>query len=209
MEDRKLNEKESLELITRMMQNTKMNLEVGSGNGLIIWGVSILMTNIIVFLLLYFTQSPMSYWAWMTLPIIGMVWTKIAEDGRPKVTTKVDKMVTSLSNIILVMTVMLPFAFWILATQMEQSILLLPGYKLMSLIPFAEMLIVSIGLIANAIIIDFKPLKIGGAVGAMLSLLLLCATTSTQAYIFCTWAIASMVIPGIKLNSYIKSKKNV
>ncbi|MFI3263606.1 MAG: hypothetical protein R3Y26_11995 [Rikenellaceae bacterium] len=34
MEERRLNEKESLELITRMMQNTKMNLEIGSGNSL-------------------------------------------------------------------------------------------------------------------------------------------------------------------------------
>ena len=32
MEDRTLNEKESLELITRMIQNSKKNLEVGSGN---------------------------------------------------------------------------------------------------------------------------------------------------------------------------------
>ncbi|MFR9534139.1 MAG: hypothetical protein SNG49_04800 [Rikenellaceae bacterium] len=209
MEERKLNEKESLELITRMMQNTKMNLEVGSGNGLIIWGVSTLITNLIVFLLLYFTQSPMSYWAWMMLPLVGMIWIKIAADGRPKVTTKVDKMVSSLFNTILILVVVLPFAFWGLAIKMEQDMLLLPGYTLMALIPFAEMLIVSIALIANAIIIDFKPLKIGGAVGAILSLLLLCDSTFTQAYIFCAWAIASMIIPGIKLNDYIKSKKNV
>ncbi len=209
MEERKLSEKESLELITCMMQNTKMNLEVGSGNGLIIWGVSTLMTNLIVFLLLYFTQSPMSYWAWMMLPIIGMLWIRIAADGSPKVITKVDKMVSSLYNTILILAVVLPFAFWGLAIKMDSDMLLLPGYKLMALIPFAEMLIVSIGLIANAIIIDFKPLKIGGVVGAMLSLLLLCTSTFTQAYIFCVWAIASMIIPGIKLNDYIKSKKNV
>ena len=32
MENKSLNEKESLELITRMIQNSKKNLELGSGN---------------------------------------------------------------------------------------------------------------------------------------------------------------------------------
>ena len=31
MEDRKLNEKESLELITQMIRNTRRNLDAGSG----------------------------------------------------------------------------------------------------------------------------------------------------------------------------------
>lgn len=191
-----------------MIQNTKMNLGVGSGNGLIIWGVSALITNLIVFLLLHFTQSPVSYLAWMMVPIIGLAWTKIADNGRAKIMTKVDKIVKTLFNTILILVVALPFAFWALATQAEPDVLLISGYKLMSLIPFAEMLIVSLGLIANAIIIDFKPLRIGGLVGALLSLCLLYDSTFTQAYIFCVWAIASMIIPGIKLNDNIKSKKN-
>ena len=32
MEDRKLNEKESWELITQMIQNTRRNLDAGGGN---------------------------------------------------------------------------------------------------------------------------------------------------------------------------------
>lgn len=38
MEERKLNEKESLELITRMIRNTKHNLEIGDGNIFLFWG---------------------------------------------------------------------------------------------------------------------------------------------------------------------------
>ena len=37
MEDRELNEKESLELITRMIQNSKKNLQVGRGNQFLLW----------------------------------------------------------------------------------------------------------------------------------------------------------------------------
>lgn len=209
MEDYKLNEKESLELITRMIQNTKMNLEVGSGNRLIIWGVSTLITSLIVFLCLHFTQSPISYLAWIMVPIIGLAWTKIADNGRAKITTKIDKIVNAIYNTILILVVALPFAFWALATQAEPGTLLISGYGIMSLIPFAEMLIVSLGLISNAIVIDFKPLRVGGLVGALLSLCLLYNSPFIQAYIFCVWAIASMIIPGIKLNGNIKSKKNV
>ena len=38
MEERKLNEKESLELIAQMIQNSKKNLQVGRGNQFILWG---------------------------------------------------------------------------------------------------------------------------------------------------------------------------
>ena len=38
MEEKKLNEKESLEIITRMIQETKNKLEVGDGNMLLLWG---------------------------------------------------------------------------------------------------------------------------------------------------------------------------
>ena len=45
MEDKKLNEKESLELITQMIQNTRQNLDTGSGNMFLVWGyVSVLVT---------------------------------------------------------------------------------------------------------------------------------------------------------------------
>ena len=54
MEDKKLNEKESLELITQMIQNTRQNLDTGSGNMFLVWGyVSVLVTC-----LLYTSPSP-------------------------------------------------------------------------------------------------------------------------------------------------------
>ncbi len=171
-------------------------------------GVSTLIASIIVFILLYFTESPMSFWAWMTVPVIGTIWTKLASSSRAKVTTKIDKMVSNLFRSILYICVLLPIAFIALVNQAGQD-LIISGYNLMSLIPFAEVLVVSIGLIANAIIIDFKPLRIGGLVGAALSLAMLCNSLYIHTFIFGIWAIVSMIIPGIKLNYYIKSKKNV
>lgn len=38
MEDKELNEQESLKLITQMIQNTRRNLDTGSGNMFLLWG---------------------------------------------------------------------------------------------------------------------------------------------------------------------------
>ena len=38
MEDRKITEQESLELISQMIQNTRRNLDAGSGNIFLLWG---------------------------------------------------------------------------------------------------------------------------------------------------------------------------
>ena len=60
MEDKKLNEKESLELITQMIQNTRRNLDTGSGNMFLVWGyVSVLVTlTVLAGCLLYTSPSP-------------------------------------------------------------------------------------------------------------------------------------------------------
>ncbi|MFI3261889.1 MAG: hypothetical protein R3Y26_03155 [Rikenellaceae bacterium] len=207
MEERRLNEKESLELITRMMQNTKMNLEVGSGNSLISWGISVLIANTVVCILLYFTESPLSFWAWMLAPVIGTLWEKLTSNKRPVITTKIDKMVSKLWLYITITTVLLPIVLLGLVFLTKEN-LIISGVNLMALIPFAEMLIVSLGLISTVIIIDFKPLRIGGIIGVILSIALLSNSIHIHSGIFGLWAIISMIVPGIKLNYFIKSKRN-
>ena len=51
MEDRKLNEKESLELITQMIRNTRRNLDAGSGNMFLLWGYVCVLLTLVVGLL--------------------------------------------------------------------------------------------------------------------------------------------------------------
>ena len=57
MEDKKLNEQESLALIAQMIQNSKKGLVVGSGNSFLFWGYLTLAVSIAIFVLLYFTGS--------------------------------------------------------------------------------------------------------------------------------------------------------
>ena len=52
MEERKLNEKESLELITRMIQNTKDRMAENSGTPFLLWGYVTVIISLLVWFLL-------------------------------------------------------------------------------------------------------------------------------------------------------------
>ena len=71
MEDKYVNEKESLELITRMIQNSKKNLELGSGNIFLLWGYLSLLTAVVVLLLVWQTGSMKWNWLWFAIPLMG------------------------------------------------------------------------------------------------------------------------------------------
>lgn len=66
-----MNEKESLELITRMIQNSKKNLELGSGNIFLLWGYLSLLTAVVVWLLVWQTGSMKWNWLWFAIPLVG------------------------------------------------------------------------------------------------------------------------------------------
>lgn len=71
MEDKKLNEQESLELITRMIQNSKRNLEVGSGNIFLLWGYLGAVVSLVIFGLVLLTKNHAWNWLWFLIPLVG------------------------------------------------------------------------------------------------------------------------------------------
>lgn len=71
MEDKKLNEKESLELITQMIQNTRRNLDTGSGNMFLLWGYVLVVITLIVAVGIYCTNNYAWMWGFWGIPVIG------------------------------------------------------------------------------------------------------------------------------------------
>ena len=57
MEERKLNEKESLELIAQMIQNTKNRLETNCGMPFLFWGYTTLFVSLLVWFLVVTTGN--------------------------------------------------------------------------------------------------------------------------------------------------------
>jgi hypothetical protein len=95
MQENVFSEKESLELISKMIQQTKKNMEVGSGNIFLYYGYSAFIISILVFLLVYFTSNMAwaSLWFLMFLPSI-IIQIKNAKE-KPQVVTYTDKAIAN------------------------------------------------------------------------------------------------------------------
>jgi len=86
MEERKLNEKESLELIAQMIQNTKNRMETNCGMPFLLWGYTTVFTSLLVWLLVTYTQNNNWQYLWFMLPIIGGTGTYLsARNQQPTV----------------------------------------------------------------------------------------------------------------------------
>ena len=71
MVDRKLNERESLELIAQMIRNTRRNLDAGGGNMFLLWGYTGVVVTLGVWAALYFTNCTACLWGFWALPVVG------------------------------------------------------------------------------------------------------------------------------------------
>ena len=70
MEDKELNEQESLKLITQMIQNTRRNLDTGSGNMFLLWGYVSAIVTLVVFAGIYWTRNPVWMWGFWGVPVV-------------------------------------------------------------------------------------------------------------------------------------------
>ena len=101
MENKSLNEKESLELITRMIQNSKKNLELGSGNIFLLWGYLSLVTAVVVVLLVWQTGDMRWNWVWFAIPALGYpMQVYLVKKEKKLVRTYTDKVIKAVWEIV-------------------------------------------------------------------------------------------------------------
>lgn len=99
MEERKLNEKESLELIAQMIQNTKNRMETNCGMPFLLWGYTTVFISLLVWLLVTYTQNNNWQYLWFMLPIIGGTGTYLsARNQQPTVKSHLDKVISYIRN---------------------------------------------------------------------------------------------------------------
>ena len=70
MEDRKLNERESLELITRMIKETQENVARHAAYPLLIWGYTTVVITIVIWFAFLQIDSYKVHYIWFALPAI-------------------------------------------------------------------------------------------------------------------------------------------
>lgn len=100
MEEKKFIEKESLELISQMIQATRKNLVKGQGNYFIIYGYTAAILSIIIYTLLCITHTPWWWAGWflMFLPVIVLAFK--GKRNSPTVVTYTDSMVNKVWQVV-------------------------------------------------------------------------------------------------------------
>ena len=94
MEERTLNEKESLALITQMINSSKKNMEIGQGNIMLIYGYFTTVLSIVLFVLISLTHNFIWSWGWMLMFVIWPIMSYRQRQRPPKVVTYTDKVIS-------------------------------------------------------------------------------------------------------------------
>ena len=201
MEDRKLAEKESLEVITSMIAQTKQRY-IGNGNIMLMWGYLIVAVAALIWILLVITHNPAWNWLWYLIWIIGGIATPIM--------AKKEQCKRGLKNY----SDTLSSRIWstvgfsaIAATAICLAMLLVKGIDAWSSMFALALIIVPFGEIAQGIVIKEKSLVVGGAIGLCVGLFTM-ACIAGHVMLNATWFmpmfiiafIAMMIIPGHILN---------
>lgn len=201
MEERKLNEKESLELITQMIQNSKKNLQVGRGNQFILWGWLGAITSLAVMGMLMWTKNPMWNWLWFAIPVIGwpvMMWQlKKAEKPVVTFTDKVLKAVwMSIGSVGMA-------GIFLMAIYAKNMMLMLPG----------ACILMAIGVFITGVVLDDPKTKASAWSTLFVIMMASCHIVFMKDHfmwyyiVFSLGFIGMLVVPGYHLNK--EAKKHV
>ncbi|MDE6021911.1 MAG: hypothetical protein K2G13_00255 [Muribaculaceae bacterium] len=196
MEDRKLTEKESLEVITSMIARTKTRY-LGSRR-MLMWGYLVVITAISVWVLLASTHNPVWNWLWFAIPLIGFPTTFMMAHGQQQhrgATSYSDKVTSRLWMIFGISEIVL--------------IMLCLGFSLLGEIDcWGAMLVYPILLasgaeIAQGLIIRENCLILGGIFGLIVGMITLCCVVGEVLLrlnwympLFIIALVAMMIIPG-------------
>lgn len=187
MEDKQLNEKESLELIAQMIRNTQRKLEKGNGVPFLTWGYTTIVVSVLVWYLLTTTQNYQWNFLWLAIPVIGyplMLLTMKKQNASPK--TYIDKIIKYVW-IVVGISCFIPS----LAASFMHDFPVL----------FLVVLLISIGTTITGLIIKFTPLVVPGFIGMFLSVACLILQNKAESIlVFAALFLVVLVIPGHILN---------
>jgi len=194
MEDKNLSEKESLELITRMIKNTQSKFEINAGVPFLIFGYLSVIAAVSVWFAVTRTGNPQWNFLWFIILIIGYPVMMITNRKKVKgVKSFVDGVITKLWIV-----------FGVAAFLVSLDAMFF--YNIENIL-FIIVLLMGMGTALTGMIIRFLPSIIAGFASIAISFLLLQIEDYDQCLVFAALFVLMMVIPGHILNC--KGKKNV
>lgn len=192
MENKQLTTNESLELISRMIENTRRNFSDKGGTMFLIWGYTTIAVTAAVYALFVATSNPAMMWIWWSLPLVGglLTWRHYSRFKKP-VKTHLDKAVNYVWGV---------FGAASIACALFAFIASVVYGKPLINILFTIALMVGMATAITGLTIKYKPVAVGGFIGIGLSFIILCTGGLWQFPLFAAIFLAAQVIPGHMLN---------
>ena len=94
MENNKLSEAQSLELIASMIQDSRSRLARNSGTPFLIWGYTTVAVSLFNALALYLGWSHAWAWSWFSIPVIGWLGMMLLFKQEPSARNYIDRIVS-------------------------------------------------------------------------------------------------------------------
>lgn len=206
MEERRITEAESVEIITSMISRTKDRLVKGSGNILLMWGYLIVTVAALIWVLLVTTNNPIVNWLWFLIWITGGIATPIMakrkrmETGAISYTDRLTSNIWSVVGFAAIASVFFCLGFLFVGGKDSWSMMF--AFALI-IVPMAE--------IMQGLVIKENSLIAGGGIGLLIGLFTMCCISAHVA-LMATWFMplfiiafaAMMIVPGHILNSKAK-----
>lgn len=202
MNNQNFSEKESLELISQMIRQSKKNMEVGSGNILLYYGYPALALSILVYFLVHLTHHPTwaSLWFLMFVPFFFLKW--LEKRRKSQIITHIDKAIGSVWSIV----------GWMFL--LTVAAILVTGYTIgschLSLMLPLSLLYTGIGISITGVMLNFRLmiytpiLAFLGAIYMLVSLVAGSPSADWWNLLFGASVVAMMVIPGHIQNLKVK-----
>lgn len=201
MEEIKLTEKESLEVITSMIARTKQRY-VGDGRIMLMWGYLVAVISILVWVMLASTGNGVWNYLWFGIPLIGGIATPIMArrqqqaQGVKTFSDKVTSRLWTIAGLSEFVAIIVCAIMQIFTGECCWSAMLV--YSLIAM-PLAE--------IAQGLFIEEKSLTIGGCIGLAAGIVTACCVAGRIPLavnwfmpLFILAFIAMMIVPGHILN---------
>lgn len=206
MEERKLNEKESLELIAQMITNTRSRMQTNNGNIYLLWGYTSVAIALLIYIIGFFSTHPSWNFLWFLIWIIGGTSTgHVLKDEKKAPKGYTDKITEGLWSIVGYCA--------IVATILCLYFMLAKGADCWALMMVFGLFVIGFASSMQGVILKEQSLMAGGGIGMFFGAFITCCLiagipleNSWTTPLFILTFIFMMIMPGHIINR--KAKKD-
>lgn len=192
MEDKRISEKESLELIARMIRETQDNTARYAAYPLLIWGYTTVIVSVIIWFLYLQTGLGEVNFLWFALPIIAAPLTIIFErkNGKKGAKNYIDRITTQI---------------WVVFGTVGFTLSCFSFFVHIHIL-FVISLLMGMSTALTGLVSKYKPLSAAGICGIILCFSMLFIRGTEVYLIFAAIFIVMMIVPGHIMNKQMKKQ---